>query len=86
MNQQIENEILQELRRISKILILMGNQNKSQREQIENLSNIGFLPKEIADLLGTTRNTVNVALVGIRKKKGKEKNTTGKAKAKDVIE
>jgi DNA-binding CsgD family transcriptional regulator len=40
---------------------------KSQREQIRLLSIAGIGPKEIADLLGTTSNTVNVALSGLRK-------------------
>jgi DNA-binding CsgD family transcriptional regulator len=39
----------------------------SQTEQIASLSRIGFSPKDIADVLGTTANTVRVALVSIRK-------------------
>jgi DNA-binding CsgD family transcriptional regulator len=45
--------------------------NKSQREQIEMLSRIGFPPKEIAGLIGTTSNTVSVNLTAIRKAKKK---------------
>lgn len=45
---------------------------KTQRERIELLSSAGLQPKEIADLLGTTPNTVNVALSGMRKKKRKK--------------
>jgi DNA-binding CsgD family transcriptional regulator len=41
---------------------------KSQREQIRLLSIAGMGPKDIADLLGTTPNTVNVALSALRKK------------------
>ncbi|MBB5063906.1 hypothetical protein [Granulicella mallensis] len=41
---------------------------KSQREQIKLLSMAGMGPKEIADLVGTTSNTVNVALTALRKK------------------
>jgi DNA-binding CsgD family transcriptional regulator len=40
---------------------------KSQREQIRLLSIAGMGPKEIADLLGTTPNTVNVTLSTLRK-------------------
>ena len=47
--------------------------DKTQREKIELLSSVGLQPKEIADLLDTTANTVNVALSGIRKKKRKKK-------------
>ena len=47
--------------------------DKSQREQIEMLSRIGFSPKEIAGLIGTTSNTVSVILTGLRKTKKKRK-------------
>jgi len=46
---------------------------KNQREQIELLSQSGLTPKEIAELVGTTPNTVRVGLNAIRKKrKGKK--------------
>lgn len=47
--------------------------DKSQREQIEMLSRIGFAPKEIAGLVGTTSNTVSVMLTAIRKANKKRK-------------
>lgn len=44
-----------------------------QTQQIAILSRAGFSPKEIGEVIGTTANTVRVALVGIRKaeKQGK---------------
>src|SRR2546426_3175332 len=42
---------------------------KKQRQQIELLSDAGFPPKQIADVLRTTRNTVSVALNSIRKER-----------------
>ena len=42
---------------------------KIQREQIVTLSDAGLVPKQIAEILGTTSNTVSVALVSIRKKR-----------------
>lgn len=42
---------------------------KVQKEQIALLSDVGFQPKEIADILGTTNNTVSVALHSIRKER-----------------
>ena len=42
--------------------------NKTQQEKIMLLSSAGFQPKEIADICGTTSNTVRVALSMIRKK------------------
>jgi hypothetical protein len=40
----------------------------SQTKKIEILSSVGLAPKEIAEILGTTSNTVSVTLSGIRKK------------------
>ena len=40
---------------------------KSQKEQIGLLSGSGLAPKEIAELLNTTPNTVSVVLASIRK-------------------
>jgi len=45
--------------------------DKSQKEKIELLMTAGLQTKEIAELLGTTPNTVSVALSGLRKKKKK---------------
>ncbi len=46
-------------------------QGKSQRDQIELLSKVNLQPREIADLIGTTSNTVSVNLTAIRKAKKK---------------
>ena len=68
MNEPKENEILQELQRISKLLALtVTRELKQQTEKIELLSSIGFQPKEIAGLLGTTPGTVSVALARFKK-------------------
>jgi len=88
MNESKENEILQELQRISKLLALtVTRELKQQTEKIELLSSIGFQPKKIADLIGTTPGTVSVALVGIRKKaqtgKGKKAAPSKKVKSDD---
>jgi hypothetical protein len=49
-------------------LVAIGLVNgKPQKEQIRLLSIAGMGPKEIADLIGTTANTVNVALSALRK-------------------
>jgi DNA-directed RNA polymerase specialized sigma24 family protein len=76
MNESKEDEILQELRRISKLLALTATRElKQQTEKIELLYNIGFQYKEIADLIGTTPGTVSVALARIKKE-----TQTGKRK------
>jgi DNA-binding CsgD family transcriptional regulator len=62
-----EDEILDELRKVTRLLSVIATQGQSQREQIAALARVGFTPKQIADLLGTTANTVSVYLSAIRK-------------------
>ncbi len=50
---------------------------RSQREQIRLLAIAGMGPKEIATLLGTTPNTVNVALSTLRKRGGLKLSSEG---------
>jgi len=47
---------------------------KTQKEQIALLSDAGFQPKQIADILGTTSGTVRVALHDIRKERGEKES------------
>lgn len=51
---------------------------KVQKDKIIALSSFGFGPSEIAKLLGTTPNTVSVALSEIKKKAKKEEGKTEK--------
>jgi CRP-like cAMP-binding protein len=60
-------EILTELRKIGRVLTLMATKDASQIEKIKMLSDIGLQPKEIADLIGTTSNTVSVTLSNLRR-------------------
>ena len=60
---------MDELRIIKKLLahnLLTGD---TQTKQISELDSIGLQPKEIADILGTTSNTVGVALNRMRRGK-----------------
>ena len=71
MDETFQRNILHELKIIKGLLaqnLLAGN---SQTKQISKLDSIGLQPKEIAEILGTTSNTVNVALNRIRKSKRK---------------
>jgi hypothetical protein len=52
-------------------VIELRRQFESQTEMILELSRAGFGPSRIAELLGTTANTVNVTLVKARRSKGK---------------
>jgi DNA-directed RNA polymerase specialized sigma24 family protein len=66
-----DNNVLRELQQIKKLLVVLCTKNQAQKEQIKILSNANFQPKEIAELIGTTVNTVNVTLS--RLKKGSKK-------------
>ena len=73
MDETIQKNILQELRSIKKLLALNLLSGDPQTKQISKLDSIGFQPKEIAEMLGTTSNTVNVTLNRIRKSRQKKK-------------
>jgi DNA-directed RNA polymerase specialized sigma24 family protein len=72
------SDIAQKFDRLIRLQALQIIEKKeTQKEQIALLSDVGFQPVEIAGILGTSRNTVNVALHGIRKEReGKEKKGT----------
>ncbi len=72
---QIEEKFIAELRRISILLALNMTKGQSQREKIEILAGVGFQPKEIAEILGTTAGTVSVTLTRSRKdRRGEQRN------------
>lgn len=87
MNESKENEILQELQLISKLLALTVTRELKQREKIGLLSGIGFRPKEIAALIGTTPNIVSAEISNIMKiaqtKKDKKVKPSKEVKASD---
>ncbi len=56
---------------IARLLAANLTRGRKQVEVIEDLERCGIEPKRIAEFLGTTRNTVNVALANIRRKKRK---------------
>lgn len=57
--------------------------DRSQREKIGILDSAGLPPKQIAEILGTTPNTVSVALAGLRKERKKGAQAR-KAKPKET--
>jgi DNA-binding CsgD family transcriptional regulator len=65
--QKEENIIIKQLNTLIKLNTLSLIEGKSQTEKIFLLSKVGFAPKEIAALIGTTPNTVRVALATMRK-------------------
>lgn len=50
-----------------KLIAFMAIRGLSQTDQIALLHKAGFTPKGIAEIIGTTSNTVRVALVSIRR-------------------
>lgn len=61
MSDPENNLVLLELRKITKLLALNLGQSHNQTDLIKAMSKLGFQPKEIAEILGTTSNTVRVA-------------------------
>lgn len=53
-------------------------ENQPPKRQISLLSKAGFGPSQIADLMGTTSNTVNVRLSEMRKEASKNASAEGR--------
>lgn len=67
MDQEFEMRFGEKLDQVLRLLGLIAVRGLPQLQQIAILNRIGFSPKEIAEVVGTTANTVRVALVSIRK-------------------
>lgn len=61
------SEIAKKVDTLNRLLAIGLVNGRRQRDQIRLLSVAGMGPKEIAELIGTTPNTVNVALTAMRK-------------------
>ena len=74
--------INEKLDRIVRLLALNSiKPDQSVKDKAIALSSVGLSPKEIASLLGTTRNTISVALsTAKRSKKKRAKKAARKAK------
>jgi len=62
------NEITERLDKLIRIVALSSTQGLTQTEKISLLDQAGFTPKEIAEILATTSNVVNVRLSEMRKR------------------
>ena len=67
MGQDGDFQLSEKIDRLLRLVGMIAVNGLSQTDQISTLSRCGFSPKEIADTLGTTSNTVRVALVSIRR-------------------
>ena len=69
MSNSSGEQVLQELKRISRLLAINLIENKTtQSDKIEALNHYGFQNKEIADILGTNEDVVRATLSKIRKR------------------
>ena len=59
---------------------------KSQKEEIQILAGAGLAPKEIADFVGTTPNTVSVSLSTMKRDKARAKGKAPKRKKRAAAE
>ncbi len=73
MPKTFEDLVLAKLDHLLRVVTASVTKGMKRNEQIALLDRVGFPPKEIANLLGTTGNTVNVTLSNLRKgeRKGK---------------
>ena len=79
MNDPISQEISSKLDILIRLVAIGLCGDKTQREKISILDMAGLTPKAIAEMLGTTSNTVSVALSGLRRER---KSGTGDKKRK----
>jgi len=74
-----ENDMLLEFKRMSLMPFELISEGKDQKGKIVLLSRLSYSPKEIAEIIGTTTNTVRVTLA----KSKKQSKTSKKRKSKD---
>lgn len=67
-----DNEIVTELKRLTRLISLSATKDMSLTHSILFLAKVGFTPKDIADMLGTSSNFVSVTLSKSRKKEVKK--------------
>lgn len=79
MDEKQFNEFTKRLDRLIRIVALSSTKGYTSIEKISLLSQAGFGPKEIAEIIGTTQNVVNVRLSEIRKREGKNGKKEGNA-------
>lgn len=81
MSNAEQNRLVEAMERIGRVLGALYASHLGDLDQgikAERLSRCGFSNTEVADLLGTSSNTVNVALHKIRKGKRSRKTPTRK--------
>lgn len=82
MNEMLSQEVANKLDVLIRLVAMGLCGDKTQKEKISILDMAGLQPKVIAELLGTTSNTVSVALSGLRKER---KNVGGGKKKMEAV-
>ena len=72
MDEKQFNEIVKRLDSLIRVVAISNMRDLTSTAKIALLNQAGFAPKEIADILGTTQNVVNVRLSEMRKKEVKK--------------
>jgi DNA-binding NarL/FixJ family response regulator len=72
-----EDTIADQLGKIVRLLSLVVTKGLNQRDQIALLASAGFQPKQIAELIGTTANTVSVTLAQMKKQQAGRGSSRG---------
>jgi DNA-directed RNA polymerase specialized sigma24 family protein len=80
MEERQLNEITKRLDRLIRIVALSSTKGYTSTERIYLLSQAGFGPKEIAEMIGTTQNVVNVRLSEMRKRRDRNTKEEGDPK------
>lgn len=68
MDEKQFDAIIKRLDKLIKITVLLSTKDQTSTDKIFLLNQAGFGPKEIAELIGTSQNVVNVRLSQIRKR------------------
>jgi hypothetical protein len=63
-----EKKLFEELLTIKKLLALTAIKDKSFKDQVKLLSDVGLSPSEIAEITGKNTNLVNVTKHSLKKK------------------
>jgi DNA-directed RNA polymerase specialized sigma24 family protein len=85
LNEQSSKEITERLDKLIRIVALTNMKDLTSTQKISLLSQAGFSPKEIAEMIGTSQNVVNVRLSEMRKAKsvGLPKKDVAKSSVKE---
>ena len=72
MDETNSKEIIERLDKLIRVVALTGMKDLTSTQKIALLSQAGFSPKEIAEIIGTSQNVVNVRLSEMRKARSGE--------------